>query len=71
VERFRAAIVRERAMDDLIIEVVAAEPLPGGTLKAVVDRVKETTKLGARAIQVAPEAIPADGPVIDDRRTWD
>jgi phenylacetate-CoA ligase len=71
VERFRAAIVRERAMDDLIIELVAAAPLPGSVLKAVAERVKQTTKLGARVVQVAAEAVPADSPLIDDRRVWD
>jgi phenylacetate-CoA ligase len=71
VGRFRAAIVRERAMDDLVVEVTAPAALPEGTLKAIAARVKETTKLGARVVQVAAEGFPEDSPVIDDRRNWD
>ncbi len=71
VERFRAAVVRERAMDDLVIEVVASQQLSGDTLRAIAGRVKETTKLGARVVQLEWEAIPADAAAIDDRRSWD
>ncbi|HEY5999772.1 MAG TPA: AMP-binding protein [bacterium] len=71
VERFRAAIVRERAMDDLIIEVAAAAPLSEASLKAIAARVKETTKLGARIVQLTPGSIPEGAPLIDDRRVWD
>jgi phenylacetate-CoA ligase len=71
VERFRAAVVRERAMDDLIIEVAAADALGDAALKAIAARVKETTKLGARAVQVPAGSIPDGAPAIDDRRTWD
>jgi phenylacetate-CoA ligase len=71
VGRFRAAIVRERAMDDLVVEVTAAAALPEATLKAIAARVKETTKLGACAVQVTAEALPEGAPVIDDRRNWD
>jgi phenylacetate-CoA ligase len=71
VERFRAAIVRERAMDDLIIEVIAASALTEASLKAIAARVKETTKLGARVVQLTTGAIPDASPVIDDRRSWD
>ena len=71
VGRFRAAIVRERAMDDMVVEVTAPSALPEGTLTAIAARVKETTKLGARVAQVAAESIPEGAPVIDDRRNWD
>jgi len=71
VERFRAAVVRERAMDDLIIEIVAPATLPDDSLKAIAARVKETTKLGVRVIQLNPGSIPDAAPLIDDRRNWD
>jgi phenylacetate-CoA ligase len=71
VERFRAAVVRERAMDDLIVEVTAADPLPQQTLRAIAARVKETTKLGVVVTQLAAGAIPEGAPAIDDRRVWD
>jgi phenylacetate-CoA ligase len=71
VSRFRAAIVRERAMDDLIVELVAPSEIPHEVRLAIGARVKETTKLGARVVQVADGAIPEAAPVIDDRRSWD
>jgi phenylacetate-CoA ligase len=71
VERFRAAIVRERAMDDLVVEVVAAAALAPETLKAIGARVKQTTKLGARVVQLDRGAIPEGAPAIDDRRSWE
>jgi phenylacetate-CoA ligase len=71
VARFRAAIVRERAMDDLVIEVTAPEPLAAERLKAIAARVKETTKLGATVVQLPEGAIPEGAPAIDDRRSWD
>jgi len=71
VERFRAAVVRERAMDDLIIEFVAADELPHDVRLAIGARVKETTKLNARVTQVDGDAFPEGAPPIDDRRNWD
>jgi phenylacetate-CoA ligase len=71
VARFRAAVVRERAMDDLVVEVVAAAELAPETLRAIAARVKETTKLGAKVVQLVPGAIPEGAPPIDDRRSWD
>jgi phenylacetate-CoA ligase len=71
VERFRAAIVRERAMDDLIVEFVAATTLSSDMRRAIGARVKETTKLNARILQLPSEEIPEGAPVIDDRRNWD
>jgi len=71
VERFRAVVVRERAMDDLIIEFVASSTLPHDVRKAIGTRVKETTKLSARVVQLEAGSIPDAAPVIDDRRTWD
>ena len=71
IERFRAAIVRERAMDDMIVELTAAADLPQDVLKAIAARVKDTTKLGARVVQLALGEIPEGAPLIDDRRNWD
>ena len=71
VERFRAAVVRERAMDDLVIEVVAAASLSEASLKAIAARVKETTKLGAQVTQLTPGSIPEGASLIDDRRRWE
>ena len=71
IERFRAAVVRERAMDDLIIELTATATLSPEARKAIGARVKETTKLSARVVQLEAGAIPDAAPVIDDRRTWD
>jgi len=71
VERFRAAIVRERAMDDLIIELDAAAALSPDVRRAIGARIKETTKLSARVVQLDSGAIPEDAPAIDDRRNWD
>ena len=71
VERFRAAIVRERAMDDLVIEVTADAKIAEDTLKAIAARVKETTKLGAHVVQLDTGAIPDGSSPIDDRRSWD
>ena len=71
VARFRAAIVRERAMDDMIIELTADAVLPQDTLKAIAARVKETTKLSASVVQLAAGSIPDAAPAIDDRRNWD
>jgi phenylacetate-CoA ligase len=71
VEHFRAAIVRERAMDDLIIEFTAATTLAHEVRLAIGARVKETTKLSARIVQLETGAIPDGAPAIDDRRNWD
>jgi len=71
VERYRAAIVRERAMDDLIIEFVASSPLPHDLRLAIGARVKETTKLSARVVQLSPDAFPEGASIIDDRRNWE
>ncbi len=71
IECFRAAIVRERAMDDLIIELVASCALPPEVRKAIGARVKETTKLSARIVQLEAGSIPEAAPIIDDRRNWD
>jgi phenylacetate-CoA ligase len=71
VKRFRAAIVRERAMDDLIVEFTAATTLAHEVRLAIGARVKETTKLSARIVQLAAGAIPDGAAVIDDRRNWD
>lgn len=71
VARFRAAVVRERAMDDLIVEIEAGTALGDDALRAIAARVKETTKLGARVVQLAAGTIPENAPPIDDRRRWE
>ncbi len=71
VERFRAAVVRERTMDDLIIEVIAAATLQPDERIAIGTRVKEITKLSAQVVQLEAGSIPDGAPTIDDRRNWD
>ena len=71
VERFRAVITRERAMDDMTIEVESKQSLPTRTLKDIGDTVKKTTKLGAEIVQVPQGTIPEDAQVVEDRRELD
>jgi len=71
VDRFRAVIVRERAMDDMTIEVECKMTLPAHTLEKIGEKVKQTLKLGTSVIQVEGGTIPEDQPVIDDRRKWE
>lgn len=71
VERFRAVIVRERAMDDMIIEVESSLTLPRNTLEDIIGKLKVTLKLATQVTQVKPGTIPEDADVIDDRREWD
>jgi phenylacetate-CoA ligase len=70
IERYRAIIVRERAMDDMIIEL-QGKPLSDSTLQEIEQRIKEILKLGTTVTQVKPGTIPDEAPVIDDRRKWD
>jgi len=71
VDRYRAVIIRERAMDDMTIEVESKMSLPAHTLEEIGEKVKQVLKLGALVIQVEGGTIPEDQPVIDDRREWD
>jgi phenylacetate-CoA ligase len=70
IERYRAIVVRERAMDDMIIEL-QGKPLSDNTLLEIENRIKEVLKLGTTVKQVKPGTIPDDAPVIEDRRKWD
>ncbi len=71
IERFRAVIVRERAMDDMTVEVETGKPLAAHTLETASGRLKEVLKLGVRVVRVEPGTIPDDATAIDDRRKWD
>ena len=71
MEKFRAVITRERAMDDMTIEVEARMQLPAHTLEKIVNRIKQTIKLTGMAVQVESGTIPEDAAEIDDRRKWD
>lgn len=71
VDRFRAIIVRERAMDDMTVEVQSKLTLPAHTLENISRRIKEVLKLGVSVVQVEDGTIPEDAEVMDDRREWD
>jgi phenylacetate-CoA ligase len=71
VVRYRAVIVRERAMDDMTIEVESELTLPSLTLEDISARTKEILKLGVKVVQVKDGTIPEDAEAIDDRREWD
>jgi phenylacetate-CoA ligase len=71
IEKFRAVIVRERAMDDMIIEVQSKQILPAHTLEDIGEKIKQVLKLGISVIQVEGGTIADDQPLIDDRRKWD
>lgn len=71
VEKFRAVITRERAMDDITIEVEGKKKLSGDTLKDIGNRIKDVLKLTSMVAEVEPGTIPDDAEAIDDRRKWD
>jgi phenylacetate-CoA ligase len=71
IDRYRAIVVRERAMDDMIIELQSQEPLPDRTLEKIGEKIKEILKLAVKVVQVEEDTIPEDAPVIEDRRKWD
>ena len=71
VDRFRAVIVRERAMDDMVIEIESSLTLPTNTLEDIIGKLKVNIKLATRVVQVEAGTIPEDADVIDDRREWD
>jgi phenylacetate-CoA ligase len=70
IERYRAIIVRERTMDDMVIEL-QGKPLSDSTLLEIEQRIKEVLKLATTVIQVKAGTIPDEAPVIEDRRKWD
>ena len=71
VVRFRAVITRERAMDDMTVEVESTLSLPANTLEEIKGRLKEILKLGMEVVQVKSGTIPEDAAPLDDRRKWD
>jgi len=71
VDRYRAVIIRERAMDDMTIEVESKMSLPAHTLEEIGEKIKQVLKLGAPVIQIEGGTIGDDQPVIDDRRKWE
>jgi len=71
VDRFRAVITRERAMDDLTVEVESSQSLPANTLQGFAKRLKDILKLSLAVVQVETGTIPEDAEVLDDRRKWD
>ena len=71
VDRFRAVITRERAMDDLTVEVESSLSLPANTLKDFGKRLKDVLKLSLEVVQVKSGTIPENAEPLDDRRKWD
>jgi phenylacetate-CoA ligase len=71
VDRFRAVITRERAMDDLTVEVESSLSLSANTLKDFGKRLKDILKLSLEVVQVEKGTIPEDAEPLDDRRKWD
>ena len=71
VDRFRGVITRERAMDDLTVEVESSQSLPTNTLQGFAKRLKDILKLSLAVIQVETGTIPEDAEPLDDRREWD
>jgi len=71
VERYRAVITRERAMDDMTVEIQSSRPLAETSLTEIRERIKEVIKLGTRVVQVEAGTLPEDAQTIDDRRKWD
>jgi phenylacetate-CoA ligase len=71
VVRYRAVVVRERAMDDITIEVESGALLSGEKLGEIEEKVRQILKLATRVVQVEEGTIPEDAPVIEDRRKWE
>jgi phenylacetate-CoA ligase len=71
IQRYRAVVVRERAMDDMTIELQCSQILPDDTLEEIRGKVRDSLKLGTRVVQVEKGTIPEDSPAIEDRRKWD
>jgi phenylacetate-CoA ligase len=71
VDSFRAVITRERAMDDMTVEVESSQSLSANALEIIGKRLKDILKLSTRAVQVKSGTIPEDAEPLDDRRKWD
>lgn len=71
VTRYRGVILRERAMDDMIIEVESDRELTEQQLKGIARRAKEVIKISLNTVQVPSGTIPEDAKPLDDRRKWD
>ncbi|MCJ7498660.1 AMP-binding protein, partial [bacterium] len=70
VDRFRGVITRERAMDDLTVEVESSQSLAANTLQSFAKRLKDVLKLSLAVVQVEPGTIPEGAEPLDDRRKW-
>ena len=71
VRRYRAIVIRERAMDDMLIEIESEAALAQSTIDEIGNRIRENLKLGVKVVGVGSGSIPEDSPVIEDRRKWD
>ncbi len=71
VDSFRAVITRERAMDDMTVEVESSQSLSANALEIIGKRLKDILKLSTRTVQVKSGTIPDDAEPLDDRRKWD
>jgi phenylacetate-CoA ligase len=71
VDRFRGVITRERAMDDLTVEVESSQSLAANTLQSFAKKLKDVLKLSLAVVQVEPGTIPESAEPLDDRRKWD
>jgi phenylacetate-CoA ligase len=71
VDRFRGVITRDRAMDDLTVEVESSQELSTKTLQGFAKRLKDILKLSLGVAQVETGTIPEDAEPLDDRRKWD
>lgn len=70
VTAFRFVIDRVEHRDALRCDVVLSGDRPSGpALEEVRDRIRQGLRFGCEVTQV--DALPADGPVIVDNRTWD
>jgi phenylacetate-CoA ligase len=54
----------------MVLRVEAAAGAPAGLANAIADSVREVTKLRCDVELVAPGALPNDGKVIEDARTY-
>ena len=71
ITRFRAVVIRERAMDDMILEIESPLPLPDPVLQAIGQKIRDVLKIGVRVIQVEDGTIPKDAKPLEDRRKWE
>lgn len=70
VARYRFTVEREQHRDELRCELL---PAPGAATDGLAERVQQAIRSGLRfAVPVAiVDALPEEGGVIDDRRTWE